>query len=121
MYRVEMKTIITKQKTRTILSQIEEAAGIIALTFVAFVIAFVDFIWDLAATLSLILIVVADCLRVSWRMRDADFRPLIDTSPLGCILISPAPSLNSIWSRVKQEAIDSFFSILVMEWTLKSV
>ena len=62
MYRIVKRTrigIIMKDKT---LSQIEEATGMTVLAFVAFVVVFVDFIWDLAATLSLRVTVVAECL-----------------------------------------------------------
>ena len=46
---------------------------------------------------------------------------MIETSPLGWILISPAPSENSRWSWTIHEDMDSVFSILVKEWTLRSV
>ena len=56
-----------------------------------------------------------------WCIRYADFSPLIETSPLGWILISPAPSENSRWSWAIHEDMDSVFSILVKELTHRSV
>ncbi len=80
---------------RRYFNQLDLEVGVSFLVFISFPVAEENSEWDSAEILSDTDSWISAVLCLDWRMREADFRPLIVTSPSGWIWIIPAPSSKS--------------------------